>query len=795
MGSYIINCKNTSDEEGTVEPDAGFSYSDKLNEVNEANLVFSGSGEVKRSLIGPGSEVKIYRNETLGFHGIVDDIEYYDGGGMNVHASGYERWLGMENGAYASSPWSSTASATIFASLIGESNYLNAGTINAGTSIDFRVSTSDSIWNAISNLLKKTQQDVQIDYTNSEVDILDHRGSSTSVETLNAGIQVEDVRITKGYPRGNKVIVYGQSEGETRIKSEYPGHGYNAASQASYGIITYIIEDRTITTVAEANLLADAEVARLKDPPKNYEFDSLNKNKDWIAGDVLTLNAPSQEVSNEEVRIVEIKRGIQGNEEILEVEVANKEFSEKTKDVNDVLAQIQKNARDMDTYDLFQDEYSNQNVDTTLGGFMTTDISFNTLNSVRQIANDGALTLGTTSGYKIYLIPSNGDLSADVQVWGHLDMYTSKIKNLANPTLNQDAATKYYVDTAGGAGDNLGNHTATQNLNMNYYGIANCRGGLASGIGYNLDLQPGLDVRLWGDINMNSYDIDNCEDLEVNDIYDYNQGYVYCYDDFELDDVEQIRADTANLRILGGTDPVSIGGWSISGSEDDLFVVDDLDVLGSKNCVVDARDGHKYIFSVIESPEIWFEEKISSQLENGRKEIILDERFLASTVIDKKHPLHTIVTPTSECNGLWVEKKFDRVIVHASTLDSTFDLTISAKRLGYEDVRFDEYFKDEELDIEYKKSKKGMFFEKKPFTIQTREIKEGIGKIRDELKQEKDLERGEYLQTKDPEKIEEIRVRYNKIKTDFRTKIKEGRKSVGDFRKEMVEINKKYKKR
>ena len=454
MGSYIINCKNTSSEEGTVEPDAGFSYSDKLNEVNESNLVFSGSGEEKRSLIEPGSEVKIYRNETLGFHGIVDDIEYYDGGGMNVHASGYERWLGMENGAYASSPWTATASATIFTSLVGESNYLSAGTINAGTSIDFRVSTSDSLWNAISNLRKKTAQDIQIDYANSELDILDHKGSSTSVETLNAGIQIEDVRVTKGYPRGNKVIVYGESEGETRIKSEYPGHGYDATSQAAYGIITYTIEDRTITTVAEANLLADAEVARLKDPIKNYEFDSLNKNKDWVAGDVLTLNAPSQEVSNEEVRIVEIKRGVQSNEEILEVEVANKEYAEKTKEVNDVLAQIQKNARDMDTYDLFQDEYTNQ-VNTTTwiggvievypnymdyGGYAIADCdNIGSLNHDFYIAIDGTGDIGFSPG-----------TGGTINVYSELNMQSHKIVSTTDPVGAQDVATKNYVDNAAG---------------------------------------------------------------------------------------------------------------------------------------------------------------------------------------------------------------------------------------------------------------------------------------------------------------------------------------------------------
>ena len=168
------------------------------------------------------------------------------------------------------------------------------------------------------------------------------------------------------------------------------------------------------------------------------------------------------------------------------------------------------------------------------------------------------------------------------------------------------------------------------------------------------------------------------EDLNVNDISDLDQGYIYCTDDFELDDVEQIRADVNNLVILGGTDPVVIGGASVAGSNDDLYVVDDFDVAGTKNCVVKATDGHIYNFSVIESPEIWFEEKLSGEIVNGECTINLDNRFIASTVIDENHPLQVIATPTSQ-GSLWVEKFYDKVIVHGDCI--TFDITISAKRL------------------------------------------------------------------------------------------------------------------
>ena len=59
--------------------------------------------------------------------------------------------MAKENGDYAGSPWSSTASATIFNAIIAESNYFTAGTVETGTSIDFRSEVTESLWNTLTN--------------------------------------------------------------------------------------------------------------------------------------------------------------------------------------------------------------------------------------------------------------------------------------------------------------------------------------------------------------------------------------------------------------------------------------------------------------------------------------------------------------------------------------------------------------------------------------------------------------------------------------------------------------------
>jgi hypothetical protein len=520
MSNYIIKVKNTSGTEGTIIADAGFSYTDKLNEVNDGQLRISGTGEVKRSLFEIGSEIYIYRNEALEFRGIINSLSYLHAGGISADLQGYEIWLGKENGDYPNSPWDSTASSTIASSIISESSKFSAGTIQSGETLDFRVEDTSSLWNALSSLIKRTAQDIGIDYSDLSVDILDHKGNSTSVMTLNDGVQIQDLTVRHTYPVANDVRVYGQGEGNTRIKSN-TGHGQDATSKATYGTIRKIYDDPSVTSEDEANTLADKLVAQWKTPVKIYEFDIINPNKNLVAGDVITLNSSTKGLINEEVRVVAIDRGFRNNQEFMTLQVSNKEYSSMERGVNRILAEIEKRANDQQTYDQYYEEYSNQNMDTYVGG---AEISYS-----GGWADFGTYNISTMGNLRGTHININGSSMGSI-IWEQLDMGANKITNLGTPTNAGDAANKSYVDTHGGGSSlfdkDVGNNWIKVH-DQNYSLVPNATG---SGYTYNNLGGPGIGEQwadcfllgtlhadmgadLGGDLDMNNNDI-----LSVGDI-------------------------------------------------------------------------------------------------------------------------------------------------------------------------------------------------------------------------------------------------------------------------------------
>lgn len=336
----------------TIEPDFGFYYTDNLNEINECELKFSSMSKTIRACLQIGALVEILRDSTREFYGLVDSIDYIDGGGLIVHASGYEIWLAKEHGAYSNSPWNSTASATIFSSLIGESTHLTAGTIATGLNVDFKASTSDSLFNSISELLKKTGQDYELDYSNTasiKINITDHKGSSTSKGVLNGGIDFYNLKYTTIYPTGNYVVVYGKGDGTNQIMST-SAHGQDITSQSTYGVIKRVVVDRTIISQDAANNLADKEVAISKDPQKLYSLTVNDISWNLVAGDIITITSDDVGLNDEAVRITQVKRGNKDNDEFLSLLVTNSAHAILIKDYRRQLNDIRKSVRDTTTY-------------------------------------------------------------------------------------------------------------------------------------------------------------------------------------------------------------------------------------------------------------------------------------------------------------------------------------------------------------------------------------------------------------------------------------------------------------
>ena len=112
---------------------------------------------------------------------------------------------------------------------------------------------------------------------------------------------------------------------------------------------------------------------------------------------------------------------------------------------------------------------------------------------------------------------------------------------------------------------------------------------------------------------------------------------------------------------------------------------------GLKNAVVETPSyGQRYTYAD-ESTEVYFFDRGQGQLSGGSVTIHLDPIFLETVTIDAVHPMLIQITPTADCNGLFVAEKtstsFTVKELRNGTSDATFDWEVAAKRRGYETVR------------------------------------------------------------------------------------------------------------
>lgn len=352
MSQFKIDIQSVEGTIQTLWPDIGFNYSKKLNEVNEGKFDYSSTTPLLRTLTKLGGYVIVYKNGSIDFVGKIIGNAKLDGGGISIRTQGWESNMSNDSGIYPNSPYSSTPSSTIATEIINESP-ASLGTIDSGITMDFRIAESTTYHSALENLRKKTAQDIWYDYSaypNVTANLVDHQGSTTSKYTFNDGMDINNLDYSTSKPKGNKILVYGKGDGNNQIKSEYPAHGYDSASQTAYGPILYIERDSTIVSVKEANQLADKIITAYKDPIKYYWFEINNPNTEISEGDVITLNSADKDLDSEEVRVSGIQRTVGGSSEILSVQVTNKENSELLTKRDKLIGKIQANQSNSDTY-------------------------------------------------------------------------------------------------------------------------------------------------------------------------------------------------------------------------------------------------------------------------------------------------------------------------------------------------------------------------------------------------------------------------------------------------------------
>jgi hypothetical protein len=92
----------------------------------------------------------------------------------------------------------------------------------------------------------------------------------------------------------------------------------------------------------------------------------------------------------------------------------------------------------------------------------------------------------------------------------------------------------------------------------------------------------------------------------------------------------------------------------------------------------------------MESPEVWFEDFGTAELNGGSVRISLDPIFLETVTISPEHPVKVFLQPAGDSPGLFVEKDEEGFTVYERPGGSgsvSFDYRVVAKRRGFEAER------------------------------------------------------------------------------------------------------------
>lgn len=124
-------------------------------------------------------------------------------------------------------------------------------------------------------------------------------------------------------------------------------------------------------------------------------------------------------------------------------------------------------------------------------------------------------------------------------------------------------------------------------------------------------------------------------------------------------------------------------------SSGNLHITGNLTVDGTKSSTAKLQDGREVALYAVESPENWFEDFGSSELQDGVAWVPLDPSF--AQAVNAAATYHVFLTANGDSNGLYVARKtaagFEIREHGGATSNVAFDYRIVARRRGFETIR------------------------------------------------------------------------------------------------------------
>lgn len=118
----------------------------------------------------------------------------------------------------------------------------------------------------------------------------------------------------------------------------------------------------------------------------------------------------------------------------------------------------------------------------------------------------------------------------------------------------------------------------------------------------------------------------------------------------------------------------------------------DLVCTGSKSAAVPVSGKRMVRLYAVESPENWFEDFGSAQLNSGVAHVDLESAF--AETVSGSSDYHVFLTPRGDCQGLYVSAEapsgFEVHELHGGRSSVAFDYRVVAHRKGYENIRMED---------------------------------------------------------------------------------------------------------